>query len=361
MHFEAAFALHELGRHDEAQARADQAIAFAGNAPRAPGARRIHGRVVDRTRRPVAGATLVAVEGELRGDPTHLIQPDHRWTVAFEGHTATTDAAGEFTLMLTADAWLLIGEHPATGRSLAHRLPARADPAELVLVMEPWAELHGEVVAPRDTHVHLTPAVPVVRDPSEPFYRTEVPIVGGRWRARVPAVPHDVRLVRSSVRFESALAAVRVAPAPGAQVAVPLGSPGNVELIVRVRGDRAVEVAHAGVVFLAGHRGERTLSGSEMMHAYGEERGAARASETFPDGEGGSLVSLPNVQPGKYTVCAAAVPGDLHDPALRARVMAHAGLLEGPCRHILVAAEPARQEVIVEVPPPRRLPPLPAP
>ena len=358
MHFEAAFALDALGRHAEAQARADLALALSNVTPRAPGPRRVLGRIVDHAGRPVAGATIVAVDGELRGDPQHLVQPHDRWGLATGGYRVTSDGDGRFELGLTGSGWLVIAEHAGAGRSLAHRIaPAPpAAPLELTLALAPWAELHGEVEAPRDTHVHVAPATPVARHPTDPAYRLEVPIIDGRWRARVPAGPHDVRLVRANVRFESALDAVRVTARAGDDVAVPLAKPGDIEVIVRVRGDRDVPTPHAGVVFLTGHRGERTLSGAEMLRLYSAERGAARAHETVPDGAGGSSVSLPDVAPGPYTLCVAAVPGDLHDPTVRARVISNAELLDGPCRHVWVTAAPPRQEVTVEVPAPRRLP-----
>jgi hypothetical protein len=63
------------------------------------------------------------------------------------------------------------------------------------------------------------------------------------------------------------------------------------------------------------------------------------------------------MRPGPYTVCAAAVPGDLQDPRVRVQVMSNLSLLEGPCRHLTVAPRPAHQALTIEVPAPRRLPP----
>jgi len=45
---------------------------------------------------------------------------------------------------------------------------------------------------------------------------------------------------------------------------------------------------------------------------------------------------------------------------MRTRVMEHAELLDGVCRHVEVTAAPERQEFAMEVPPPRRLPEDPA-
>jgi hypothetical protein len=322
---------------------------------RTEGTRRIEGEVVDTRGRPVAGATVTsarALGADSIGIGVFLGDPDDSLRIA------TTDDSGHFSIddaMPAAVVAAQRGELRSKGAAFADRVR---------LVLEPTRTVSGRVV------LGSLPAglVLVSCDPVEtrdlPFF-TFTPIKADgsfvlegvsmkeirvsalvfnsdgspddisfqtRPASRAPITGLALTVARSSRVLDVVVRSTVAAPLPGAELYVLTGKPPA--RAVKVVGD----IMRHHWTTVQRHYAKRLAIG-ELSEAVRGQAGA--------DDLGSQLEHVPT---GELTVCAAAIGGDLADPAVRRRNAEHdlertlACEHVGPdVTHVIISASPQRR------------------
>ncbi|MCA9676833.1 MAG: hypothetical protein KC464_17495, partial [Myxococcales bacterium] len=221
---------------------------------------------------------------------------------------------------------LVLAEDERGGRAAPRALTVGDEPVELTLTLAPWVTLHGTIdgAVPTDAHVHVVPV-------GVEGYQLEVAIVDGAFTARVPAGAHWLAVVRADQLMRQVLAhAGTDARPPATDVRLPVT--GTIMVTIHLRPDAAVDIPGGGVVLLPGRVEVPAGGPGELWRRFlrGLQEGWATGGATTPE-PGGGAITLGPLSPGPYTVCGAALPGDMRDPAFSQRVYAHVGDVAGAC------------------------------
>ena len=316
---------------------------------------RITGEVVDRRGRPVAGAS-VAAAGLLIADSVGVGLPTFSSYDGFQDDLkiATTDAAGRFAIEGASPSGAIaaqLGDQRSAPVSIADRVK---------LVLQPTRRISGTVdfgaLAHTQILVHGGPAdnptgrfrmiAPVAADGSFAFDGATVDALwlgagtaGGEFSQHVqsqglPASPAPVsgvalRFTQSSRTLDAIVRSAVAAPLEGAQVIVVPGkrSIGTAADLIRV---------HAP-----------DMQWSFAKPVVGEDVPRAVIGKIRHD----DLVAhIEHATPGDVTACAIGISGDLLDPQVRRRFLAHLPQFTLKCEHV----GPSADVVLLVTPPQQR-------
>jgi hypothetical protein len=322
---------------------------------RTQGTRWVEGEVVDTRGRPVAGATVTsarALGADSIGIGVFLGDPDDSLRIA------TTDDSGHFLISDAMPAGVVAaqrGELRSKGAAIADRVR---------LVLEPTRTVSGKVelgglpaglvlvscdpVETRDVPFFtFTPVKAdgsfVLEGVSMKEIRVSALVFNGdgfpddisfetRPASRAPITGLALTIARSSRVLDVVVRSTVAAPLPGAELFVLTGKPPARR--VKVVGD------------LMRHHWTTVQRHYAKHLALGELPEAVRG-QAGADDLGARLEHVP---PGELTVCAAAIGGDLADPAVRLRNAQHDRERTLACEHLGADAAHA----IISVPPQRR-------
>ncbi len=356
--FQSAVALHGLGRDEEAHARLDELRALHPPPPVPDGPVPLSGVIRDGAGQPIGGVDVTLSPIRLHGDTFAAVQPflPDRLAAA-RVREVVTDADGRFVAHVDPGPLQVLAEHGQRGRAVPRwvTIDAEHPPRALALTLAPWVQLRGRVrgAVPPLSHVHVIPAG--VED-----YQLEVPLIGDTFSARVGAGPQQVELLHNDSWVRGFFARTTVdarADAAASTADVELVVTGTVTVTVEIRLAGDLPLPGGFVAILPGKMSPLPERMDALMPAFEKtaQRGLAHGSAIqIRDGRG--TVVLGPMAPGPHTLCAAALAGDLRDPSIAARLLAHADQVGGRCQHIDVPAAPAAQTLTIEVPPPTRVP-----
>jgi protocatechuate 3,4-dioxygenase beta subunit len=311
--------------------------------------RKVTGTVTDAGGAPVAGAkvsmgkTLMATGGG--GGLPGL--DDERLGI----RSATSGADGSFAIIgAPTTAASLVADHPTRGRSLAVEVPAGdSDPPPLRLGLAAFGSVEGVVTsggkpvsgamvqATQGTGAHITIAT-----------------AGSDGRFVLDRLPAGEQHITASqmagMGMTSASATAVVVAGQRAQVAIDIVS-GDVSLTVEVKAKPGATV-NAAQVFVA--RGVLDVKNGKDLGAAARTADGLRMTFWF----GGAAPSFDKLTPGPLSICTLPITGNMSDATFMERLQAHTDELEVHCARFELAATPAKQTFVQEVP---SMKPLPAP
>ena len=307
--------------------------------------RRVAGKVVDHTGRPVAGAKvklgemLVSVEGD---DGASSGMEDMSGI-----RSAVTGDGGEFAIAgVSARSMTAAAEHASHGRSSPVTIAeGTGDPPPIVLALRGFGSISGKVVLKGAPQANV-----MITQSSKgggaqlAFARTDER--GTFTLAKVPEGAHVLQAMMESGPGTHRSTSVTVNVTAGQDAKVTIDIPvGQLTLSVQPKALPGHKIDSAQVFLFSGQ--VAPTNGKQIFELF-VQGGAVGSKIWF--GAGKPAPEFPELLPGDYTVCTLPINGDLNDPTFAQRLMRDSALLKVYCRPMKLAASPAKQSIVHEVP-----------
>jgi hypothetical protein len=308
--------------------------------------RKLVGKVIDAGGNAVPGAKVKT------GDMLFSMQGAEEQMETFEemsgARTDVTDQNGTFTLIgIAKKSTNVIADHPSRGRSAAVEIAAGTDdPPPITLTLKGYGTIVGKVTSKGEPVGGAT--------------ITDTPKGGG---AQIRAVQseadstftltkigegtHVVSAMQQSgfgMSLKSTSTTVQVRAGQEAKVTIDIPV-GNLTLAVQVKA-QAGQVVNSAQVFL--FRGAIAVKNAKEL-TEGFLSGGVQGMK-FWLGEGKPLPEFEELVAADYSVCTIPITGDLNDATFQRRIQEHMDALKVYCKRVAVAASPAKQTIVHEVP-----------
>lgn len=307
--------------------------------------RKLTGRVVDAKGNAVAGARVRV------GDMLVSAQGAEEQLESLEemsgGRVGVSDQDGRFSLLgLGKKRTNVIADHPTRGRSNALEIPAGTeDPPPVTLAILGYGSVTGKVtsqgkplagVAITDTPKGGGAQVQFAQSDADGTFTLN----------KVTEGTHVLSALQqggfTSLKSASTTVQVTAGKATTVTLDIPVGSI-SLSVIVKALPNNQVDAAQ---VFL--FRGTFAATNAKELNE-GFFGGGAQGMK-FWFGEGKPVPEFDELVAGTYSVCTIPITGDLNDPTFQARIQQHLDALKVYCKTAKVAASPAKQTFIAEVP-----------
>jgi hypothetical protein len=312
--------------------------------------RKVQGRVVDAGGQPVAGARVLAgaiLFSEGKGGAGNQALEEQMGV-----RSAITGSDGQFTIQGAPEkGGSVIAEHADKGRSDSIPLaPGDADVTGLVLPLRGFGSVSGKVTMEgrglADVQVMAsakgsTGHVVVVASGADGAFVID----------KLPEGEHRLSANRME-NFQMSSTAKDITVVAGQRTEVVLDIPvGSVTLTVEVRGKGGVKIDAAQVFLFRGAVAVRNAQDVTDRFIAGDAAGMGFwfGNDTWP--------SFPKLVPGEYSVCVLPINGNIADMQFQQRLQDHLDKLDVHCQARAIAAAPAAQRHVAEVP---KMNPLPA-
>ena len=311
--------------------------------------RKIEGRVVDDSGKPVAGATVSAARGLTGGTASAVM--------AFNSadlRSTTTREDGTFTLPEAVEEGVIIAHHQHK-RSLPAKIADKVD-----LVLAPTSRIEGKVDLRGVLHSKVIVSVQDQRLPFTTRYETLAP-VGPDGTFSVDGIPRAKVRVFAVIRGASSrsLSSITVdvnAPSvKGIKLAVAVEAR-SVHVVVRSTvgapvGNAQVFVSAGSLRSTTADKIDTMVENSSVMQGRQIELEKAPPAVVKLARSGDLFATARDVPSGAATACAVGLPHDLADATLDKKISANLAKIEVRCVPIPADAD----AVLVEVPPWPRL------
>ncbi len=253
----------------------------------------------------------------------------------------STDDAGHFTFPgLEPGVSMVMAEHPDLGRSTPLAVQVGPGMVPLLLELRPAGTLSGIVT--RGGKPVYGAAVVAAPGGSSTVRLAVATRADGRFQFdRLSEGPH---VLTAGLRLSPTLQlAHRVSVDVGAMtdpVAID-ASTGGPEVTLSLSSEDAQGTPLAQMHFVSGDVRASTLAELEALVS-AQSPGKSWVALSLQ----GRPVTLPDVNPGRYSLCTVVIQGKLEDPALQYRVRAHAGASPVSCQPVDVRDAPVQQAVV---------------
>lgn len=314
--------------------------------------RTLTGKVLAAGGSAVAGATVV-VGKQLVGSSSSVTMSSQTSTDEMMGiRRAVTDSSGRYRIRGLGPAELVAAaEHPERGRSRPASVPAQLAVVSHDFRLVPTGTVTG-VVKKGDAPL---PKVGVVATPSEATTQLVAVQADDKGQFRFDKLAAGDYLISAVVSsgFDAKKVSARAQVTGGAEVAVELVlETGDVTLEARAVPAEGAKVDNVQLFLFAGAVSPAT--GKEVNEIFlGSEGTGGDMKFTEPN----TTVSFKELVPGKKTLCAIPITGDMQDPQFMQRLQEHATLIKVYCDPVEVKASPAVQSLSITVPEMEPLPP----
>lgn len=317
--------------------------------------RRASGRVVDDKGAPVAGAKVL-VGKMLFGDGAATAADPNDSAGQAGLRTATTSDDGSFVVRgLGKDRAILLAEHPERGRSVSLEVPpGTADVNGLVVKLRGFGKVTGRVTRKGEPVGGATiNAAPAGSSGQAVFVQAGAD--GTFVLDKVPAGPTAIQAMRTQMM--SATSASRtITVVAGETVDGSIDMPaGDVNLLAKVEPKPGATINAATMMLFRG--AFAADNARHLMDAYLSARGTDGAAgmenwlgtPTFP--------TFRELVPGRYTLCAIPITGNIFDQQFSQRIQANFELLAAVCSAVTVTPSPTEQTKVMVLPEMNPLPP----
>ncbi len=322
--------------------------------------------VIDDQGHPVAEAEVVAGKW-LQGDGRYLYGDGPEWHTMARVGRATTDSHGQAVVTAGASGHALIvaAEHPTAGRSMPVRAPA-TDSAPIRLSLARFGSLNGRISLGQLTAytIQVTARPQTLPDSPGAGFRVYADPRGHYRFPRLAAGEYVIEVDGNHNQrwFNYAIDAVTVDAGGttrrdidlGTGLNTVLGQGGNdsdTELEVTVTGRDGAQIDSARIYLFPGDIRATRYEELEPVFARASYGRVLQAATTL-----GGAAAFAGVGPGRYSVCAVPLRGNLNDPRVSQWIAAHRGQLRVVCSQETLTDTAARRNIQLELPPMPRLP-----
>jgi protocatechuate 3,4-dioxygenase beta subunit len=303
--------------------------------------RRLRGRVVDGSKRPVAGARVRAGDQLFSGETD---DKDDTLDLLLGWQSAITDATGAFELTGLPPEELRVSAEHTSGRSEAVKVAGGSeDPPPVTLQILAYGSISGTITSRGKPAGKLTVTATRAGEGMSGIFGTSN-ADGTYLFDRVPEGTQTVMVMRSGgVSMSSTRAEVKVVAGQRAVLDIDLPS-GELRLVTPISA-------------LAGHRVDAAqvflFEGNVSLTT------AAQLTERFNQGAIGMEFWFGGAQPppsfkalsaGDYSACAIPITGSMMDPQFQQRLQANLATLKVYCKPVKVAATPVEQKLPLQLP-----------
>jgi predicted Ser/Thr protein kinase len=348
-----AKARYQLG--DVATAHADLLRLWQSQprAENAAGSRVITGEVVDANGRPVAGASIAAAS-DLYADAVGIGVPMFLDYLPDDLQISTSDAAGRFVIAGATPVGVIAAE------LAARRSPPVAIADHVKLVLEPTRSVRGKVDLGQTPHTRVDVHGVAAGDPTGSFSLIAPVGPDGSFAMRAPV--SELRLgaaKRGDDEFDAHIEYRTFPASPAPLTGVSLGFTASTRTIdVVVRSAVVASLEGAEVILITGPQEIASVDDLRRLEITSMQTRFARPviGENVPHRaldkiRPGDLVAhVDHAALGDLTICAVNFSGDLLDPKLVQRMLAHYAQLAVKCEHV----GPDATVVELAVPPQQR-------
>jgi uncharacterized GH25 family protein len=312
--------------------------------------RRLAGKVVDGSGRPVANAKVRVAEMLFDGEGSD--SRDESLESIAGVRSATSDADGRFTIVgIPQKATTAVADH-ASGRSLGTSIPAGSeDPPPVTLTLRGFGSLRGTVTQKGKPLSGVTVGLSSKGGGAQASF-TQTDDAGSFHFAKVPEGPSVIQAMRQAMMtMKSTTVTVDVKAGQETQVTVDIPV-GQITLTVNVKAQPGHKVDAAQVVLF---NGSVAVDNAKQLTENFFQGGMQGTKFWF--GEGKPAPAFDELVPGDYSACTIPLTGDLMDPSFQQKTQEHMHLLKAYCKPVKVPASPTQQAITHAVP---SMEPLPA-
>jgi len=314
--------------------------------------RRLAGKVVDGSGRPVAGAKvkLAAMLISMQGNEDQMENFEEMTGV----RSAVTDQDGEFLIIgVPTKATNAMADHATHGRSLAVPIPEGSDdPPPVTLALRGFGSISGKVTQKGQPQAGVTVSESSKGGGAQASFG-QTDDAGAFTMEKVPEGPHVLQAMQSKMMsMKSTTVTVQVTAGKTTKVAIDIPV-GQITLAVQIKPLANQKVDSAQVFLFNGLIAP--VNAKQLTDNFFQ--GGAQGMK-FWFGEGKPVPEFDELVPGEYSVCTIPITGAFTDPAFQQRLQENMAALKVYCKPVKVTAAPVKQSIVHEVP---AMAPLPAP
>ncbi len=303
--------------------------------------RRLRGRVVDGSKRSVAGARVRAGDFLFSGE---LDEGDDTVEQMLGWQSATTDATGAFELTGLSSGELRVSAEHASGRSESIKVAGGSeDPPPVTLQLLGYGSIAGTITAEGKPAGKLTLTVTRAGEGTAGLFGSSN-ADGTYLIERVPEGPQTVMVMRTGgISMTGTQAEVKVVAGKRAVLDIDLRG-GELRLVMPISALAGHRVDAAQVFLFAGTVSLTTAG--ELMERFSQ--GAIGMELWF----GGTQPppSFKTLSAGDYSVCAIPITGSMMDPQFQQRLQANLTTLKVYCKPVKVTPTPVEQKLPLQLP-----------
>ncbi|MCX5742228.1 MAG: carboxypeptidase-like regulatory domain-containing protein [Proteobacteria bacterium] len=306
--------------------------------------RRLVGKVVDGKGAPVAGAKVKVGEMlfSLDGADEQVANVEEMRGV----RSALTDTAGEFVIIgIPAKSMNVGAEHPDRGRSAAVAIAAGTDdPPPVTLTLKGYGSVVGNVTMQGKPQAGVTLSVSAKGGGAQATF-AQSDAEGAFALAKVPegaTVISAMQQKDGGMAFRSTSVTVDVVAGKPTTVAIDIPI-GTISLAVSVKALPNNHIDSAQIFLFNG-----TISATHAKELMDGFVGGAIKGMKFWLGK--EPVEFDELTPGTYSVCSVPITGNLQDPQLVQKIQQNMDTLRVYCKPVTLAASPAKQAFVAELP-----------
>ena len=322
--------------------------------------RKITGRVVDRSGKGVAGATVKVGELIMFSDDaakkpsTDDDDDDNDMDSMSPIRSATSDGDGRFSIIgLTSKATNVAADHPTAGRSPSVGIAeGAADPQPVTLTLRGFGTVTGKVTQ-QGKPLAKVAVTQSSKSGGAQLSGAETDDDGNFTIKKVPEGTVTLQAMQQkmmSLKSTTVTVHVTAGKETKANIDIPVG---NITLAIAIKPASGAKVDAAQIFLFAGTA--VPANGKQLLDAF--VAGGAQGMKFWfgagkPDAEFDELVA------GEYSICSIPITGDMNDPQFMQRINENAQTLKVYCKQAKIPSSPTKQTVTQELP---SMTPLPAP
>jgi protocatechuate 3,4-dioxygenase beta subunit len=306
--------------------------------------RRLAGKVVDATGRPVAGAKVKLAE------MLFSMQGNEEQMESFEDmsgvRSAVSDQDGEFLIIgVPTKATSAMADEPNHGRSLAVAIPEGTDdPPPVTLALRGFGSISGKVTQRGQPQPGVMIGESSKGGASQvSFGKTDD--AGNFTMPKVPEGTHILQAMQSKMMsMKSTSVTVQVTAGKDTKITIDIPV-GQITLAIQVKPLANNKVDAAQVFLFSGL--VAPVNAKQLTDSF--LQGGAQGMK-FWFGEGKPIPEFDELVPGEYSVCTIPITGTFSDPAFQQRLQENMTALKVYCKPVKVTAAPTKQSIVHEVP-----------
>ncbi|MDB4958819.1 MAG: hypothetical protein JWO36_6388 [Myxococcales bacterium] len=318
-----------------------------------PRGRKLLGRVVDGTGAPVADAKVKLGDMLMSSSDS----ADDR-AATFEDmagiRSASTDQDGNFVIVgVPQKPTNVMADHPDRGRSIAAAVAqGTEDPPPVTLTLRGFGSITGKVTMKGQPQTGVTISESSKGGGAQASF-AQTAADGTFTMSKVPEGAHVLMAMQTQMMaLKSTSVTVQVTAGKQTTVAIdiPVGAI-TLDVAIKALANNKVDAAQ---VFLC--RGIVTAkTGKDLNDGFFQ---GGMVGMKFWFGEGKPVPEFDELVPGEYSLCSIPITGDLSNPQFAQRIQSNVATLAVYCKPTTVAAAPAKQTAVQELP---AMTPLPSP
>jgi hypothetical protein len=316
--------------------------------------RKIRGKVIDSTGKPVAGAKIKVGEMIVFSDDETPDDNDDDDTDTGPMRSAVSDGDGQFSIIgISSKATTVAADHASAGRSPSLSIgEGTTDPPAVTLQLRGFGSISGKVTQKGKplagvsvTHSSKSGGTQLAgaqTDDDGNFVMKKVP--------EGQVVLQAMQQKMMSLKSTTITVTVTAGKETKATIDIPIG---QITLAVDIKSVSGAKVDAAQVFLFSGNA--IPANGKQLLDSF--IAGGAQGMK-FWFGAGKPLPEFDELVPGGYSICSIPITGDMNDPIFMQRINENAQTLKVYCRQVKLTDQPIKQSVTQELP---SMTPLPAP